>query len=1268
MSEGPGGPQGATAGGTLAMRMLSQQALVASQMKRAANDKAIAQMLAAKKSGPPAARLGDEIQHKSFLGALAGAVLGAIVTIAEGCLIMAACATGPYALVLLPALMYASYKASDYVEEKQNQLESWINSFCDTDGAINTGSENVNINGKPAARAAVTLPPPPPPGAIPEVPQGEPSWGDIATDLLESAAEKAVPLAKAWGNAVITLTDSNAGFMDRVSAGASLLFPAGPVLMEFATMVGGRGEIKKDVDFPEAGEDTALCDKETKPPRIAQGSSNVFINNQPAARKGDKLECSAAIVEGSPDVFIGGEQVTYLDIQLEFPPWQRMILGGITIASYLLPPAGLLGKLGNLARLGKLGNLLGKSGKLLGAKLGALLGKTGKSLKSIANKVIRWVTDPVDPVTGAYCDERTDFTLGQTLPLSFTRFHSSVLPLHGLTGVGWSDSWSEYAWVREQGNRVDIITQGATLRFAFDGDSDTAVNPYHAQYILRRRDDYLELFDRDALSSRFFYDAFPGMRLRHPVTDDTSDDRLAHSPGDRMYMLGGMSDTASNRITFERDSQYRITGVSHTDGIRLKLTYHASGYPRMSYRELYKPDEKPLAIMVPAWNETGVIGNMAELAATTLDYENYHIFVGTYPNDPDTQRDVDEVCARFPNVHKVVCARPGPTSKADCLNNVLDAITQFERSANFAFAGFILHDAEDVISPMELRLFNYLVERKDLIQIPVYPFEREWTHFTSMTYIDEFSELHGKDVPVREALAGQVPSAGVGTCFSRRAVTALLADGDGIAFDVQSLTEDYDIGFRLKEKGMTEIFVRFPVVDEAKEREQRKFLQHARTSNMICVREYFPDTFSTAVRQKSRWIIGIVFQGFKTHKWTSSLTLNYFLWRDRKGAISNFVSFLAMLVMLQLLLLLAYESLWPDAWHFLSIFSGSAWLMTLLWLNFGLMVNRIVQRVIFVTGYYGLTQGLLSVLRLFWGNLINFMANWRALKQVLQHGDPRRVAWDKTTHDFPSVTGDTRSLRPLGQILLENQVITEEQLDTALRNRVEGLRLGGSMLMQGLISAEQLAQALAEQNGVAWESIDAWQIPSSLIAEMPASVALHYAVLPLRLENDELIVGSEDGIDPVSLAALTRKVGRKVRYVIVLRGQIVTGLRHWYARRRGHDPRAMLYNAVQHQWLTEQQTGEIWRQYVPHQFLFAEILTTLGHINRSAINVLLLRHERSSLPLGKFLVTEGVISQETLDRVLTIQRELQVSMQSLLLKAGLNTEQVAQLESENEGE
>ncbi len=145
--------------------------------------------------------------------------------------------------------------------------------------------------------------------------------------------------------------------------------------------------------------------------------------------------------------------------------------------------------------------------------------------------------------------------------------------------------------------------------------ASTRTNPYHAQYILRRRDDYLELFDRDALSSRFFYDAFPGMRLRHPVTDDTSDDRLAHSPNDRMYMLGGMSDTASNRITFERDSQYRITGVSHTDGIRLKLTYHASGY----LKAIHRTDN---GIQTLATYEQDARGRLTE-ADARLDY---HLF------------------------------------------------------------------------------------------------------------------------------------------------------------------------------------------------------------------------------------------------------------------------------------------------------------------------------------------------------------------------------------------------------------------------------------------------------------------------------------------------------------------------------------------------------------------------------------------------------------------------------------------------------------------
>lgn len=682
--------------------------------------------------------------------------------------------------------------------------------------------------------------------------------------------------------------------------------------------------------------------------------------------------------------------------------------------------------------------------------------------------------------------------------------------------------------------------------------------------------------------------------------------------------------------------------------IRMFTVYRR--HPKMQYAALFSAPEKPLAIMVPAWHETGVIGKMAELAAITIDYENYHIFVGTYPNDPETQLDVDKVCAVFPNVHKVICARPGPTSKADCLNNILDAILQFELQASLEFSGFILHDSEDVVSPLELRLFNFLLPRKDLIQIPVYPFEKGWINFTSMHYLDEFAELHGKDVVVREALAGQVPSAGVGTCFSRKAVLALLADGDGIAFDAQSLTEDYDIGFRLKAKGMKEVFVRFPVIFDDSKEARKKLLtgQSIRDSNVICVREYFPDTLATAIRQKSRWITGIVFQGYETHRWSANPILNYFLWRDRKGAITNFISFIATIILFLLILLWLYQNLWPGAYHFLSIFESSEWLMGFLWLNLFLMMNRVAQRIFFVSSYYGLKEGLMSIPRLFWGNYINFMANWKAVKQVIQHGDVHRIAWDKTTHDFPTIGLENKERKKLGNILLERKIITQEQLDSVLGHKKNGLRIGSALVHEGILSSTELADALAIQAGVSVESIDPYAIPETVIDSMPVSVALQYGILPLRQENQFLLVASESALDPIALGAISRKVGCQIKYVIAPKGQVTVGLRKWYAHQRPDDPKNNLNEALAAGKINANQADEIWNFYVSRQVLLAEVLVSLGHINEAALRALLLQHSVTNVFLGDFLVDKNIISQETLQKALLLQSEFQPDICQLI--------------------
>ena len=582
-------------------------------------------------------------------------------------------------------------------------------------------------------------------------------------------------------------------------------------------------------------------------------------------------------------------------------------------------------------------------------------------------------------------------------------------------------------------------------------------------------------------------------------------------------------------------------------------------------------------------------------------------------------------------MHKVVCARPGPTSKADCLNNIIDAILRFESEAKIQFAGFILHDAEDVISPMELRLFNYLLPNKDLIQIPVYPYAPQWHGFTAGHYVDEFAENHGKDVIVREALTGQVPSAGVGTCFSRKAITALLEDGDGIAFDVQSLTEDYDIGFRLKQKGMKCIFARYSVTDPKLALDHPWAFGMCRVfSQVICVREHFPRDLQYAIRQKSRWIVGIVFQGTKKLGWSPSGLLNYFLWGDRRGMIAYLLSFMVNLLFLVLLAMWLITVIAPDAWRYPSILAHSPLLATLLWLNGLMLINRLFQRAWFVTRYYGLVEGLLSAPRMMWSNFINFFANVRALRQVMGMGDSRCVAWDKTTHEFPALTKAQRT--PLGHRLLEEGLLTEEQLNAAITNPIRR-RLGHELLLREHINSTQLVETLAEQLDMEWAPLNPFKLDERLIDLVPRKVALHYGVLPVAEEGKTLVLASEGPVSQVSLGAISRQLKRPVRCRLAPQGRVTLGIRYWYASpHQTEEVHHML------QVLERYQDDEALLERVSHhQVLLGNLLQVRGMVPPSLFNQALIDFDAEHMSLGQHLISRGMITLEVLEQALADQ-------------------------------
>ncbi len=495
-------------------------------------------------------------------------------------------------------------------------------------------------------------------------------------------------------------------------------------------------------------------------------------------------------------------------------------------------------------------------------------------------------------------------------------------------------------------------------------------------------------------------------------------------------------------------------------------------YTALSAEELRAKPEQPLAIMVPAWLEYDVISSMLETMVSTLEYKDYMIFAGTYQNDQRTIDEVERMRRRYRKLIRVEVPHDGPTCKADCLNWIVQAIFAQNAKQPVPFAGVILHDSEDVLHPLELKYYNYLLPRIDFIQLPVTSLERHWHELVAGTYMDEFAEWHTKDLVVRESLSKMVPSAGVGTCFSRRALEELAAETNNQPFNTDTLTEDYDIGARLAQRGMKQIFGKFEV--EYVTRRRSWFgLGPERVSTIrmpLGVREYFPNTFRTAYRQKARWTLGIGLQGWQQVGWTGSLANRYLLFRDRKGLVTSFIAILAYVLLANFFVFFLADKFGWWKVYYPSYFRPGGWLVILMWLNAVALLLRVVQRAYFVGRMYGWEHAVLSIPRMIVGNFINAMAAARAWRLFIAHLiTGKRLAWDKTMHDFPSTDQLSQQRQRLGELLLSWQAIDQDTLPRALEIQArEKKPLGQILTEQGWLDEGTLSEAIDfQQSGQA---------------------------------------------------------------------------------------------------------------------------------------------------------------------------------------------------------
>lgn len=395
------------------------------------------------------------------------------------------------------------------------------------------------------------------------------------------------------------------------------------------------------------------------------------------------------------------------------------------------------------------------------------------------------------------------------------------------------------------------------------------------------------------------------------------------------------------------------------------------------------------AIFVPAWDEVDVIGDMVAHCLMRWPGDTYRLYIGVYANDPATEAAALGGARGDERLHIVRLDVPGPSSKADCLNRMWLALKREIADGRFAPDAVVLHDAEDVVHPGELDLYRHWLSTHAFVQIPVRPLIDRQSRLIGGHYADEFAEAHLRKMPVRSALGVAMPCAGVGCAFRFDILQQLASEsGRDAPFATDSLTEDYELGIRIHERGGRGVFVR----------------AHDADGDLIATRAYFPADLTASVRQKTRWMIGIALSGWDRTGWGESICDIWMRARDRRSSLAAVVLVAGYLGLV--LWLVAGTAALGGAFRLAPMDPAAHSLMVLT--GFALAWRLLVRMV--CTGWeHGWAEALWSVPRALVGNVIAVMAARRALVAYAASLRGAELPWDKTGHRIPAASADPSS-------------------------------------------------------------------------------------------------------------------------------------------------------------------------------------------------------------------------------------------------------------------
>ncbi len=154
-----------------------------------------------------------------------------------------------------------------------------------------------------------------------------------------------------------------------------------------------------------------------------------------------------------------------------------------------------------------------------------------------------------------------------------------------------------------------------------------------------------------------------------------------------------------------------------------------------------------------------------------------------------------------------------------------------------------------------------------------------------------------------------------------------------------------------------------------------------------------------------------------------------------------------------------------------------------------------------------------------------------------RHYDPEAV-----TVEIPQPARE-RGPKRMGEILLNSEVVTQRQLEDALREQEERSEpLGAVLVRLGYATERTIAQAIAEQMQMPLVSLDEETIEAPIARILPHDAAVARRCLPMRREGDRLLVAMADPLNFEAINLIEETYGAPIEPRIATECEILAAI------------------------------------------------------------------------------------------------------------------------------